>query len=734
LTKVNATFTAGIFILLWDRLARIAAIFGILAGSAGIVTSLAGLTIMSPFLGPAAVLTGIAIGCSIRPNALTRVIASACAFFVLVLTFRMPAFNAIGLTLIAAALLLFQIKRLPTVAQVFALLAGFLGLVGVAVYIRSAAALVPGLITAVFGAGTLCLRPDEALMALVGGRSASGRAARRIVLASLGVPFGLIVIALILQRAGVNANLRGVPGLGLLVLIAFIVTPVVWALRTSEGRYRQLFESNPHPMWVFDTETLAFLAVNDAAVAKYGYSAEEFLKMTIRDIRPPEDLHTLEKNVGSTPRGYEQTSTWRHLKKDGTVIDVEISSHDISFSGRQARLVLATDVTEKRRIEAQLLRAQRMESIGTLAGGIAHDVNNALGPIIMGIELLKIKNNDKATENLLDLMDASAQRGANIVAQVLTFARGIEGEKQAIQPRHLISNIESMILGTFPKSLNISTYVAKDLWTVMGDATQLDQVLLNLCVNGRDAMPDGGSLTIRAENKMVDEHYARLNLEAKAGPYVVIEVADTGAGIPPRNLEKIFEPFFTTKEMGKGTGLGLSTARAIVKSHDGFMNAYSELRKGTSFKVYLPAVTSSETVRAQARIAELPLGQGELILVVDDETAVRDISRITLESHNYRVMTAADGAQAVGFYAQNAGAVSAVLLDMMMPIMDGTATIRALESVNPHAKVIAASGLVDKVLHAGQSDQVSPIVRAVLAKPFTAETLLKTLHEVLGSA
>ncbi len=503
------------------------------------------------------------------------------------------------------------------------------------------------------------------------------------------------------------------------------------ALSASEANYRILFENNPRPMWVYDAETLAFLAVNDAAIAQYGYPRDEFLRMTIKDIRPSEDVDHLVENLAATPKRLEQTGSWRHQKKDGTVMDVEIASHELPFVGRPARLVLANDITEKKKIEAQLLRAQRMESIGTLAGGIAHDLNNVLTPILMAVQLLKDRFRDPANQNLFETLETSAKRGANIVRQVLTFARGVEGERISIEPKHILANMEKMLGQTFPKSIQVRADIPSGLWMILGDPTQLDQVLLNLCVNARDAMPHGGKLTISAANTVLDEHYVRMNLQAKVGPYVVIEVADTGKGIPPGMLDKIFEPFFTTKEIGEGTGLGLSTVSAILKSHGGFVNVYSEIGKGTSFKVYFPAKESVETREAAVLQTELPIGNGELILIVDDETAVRDIAQLTLESYNYRVITAKNGAEALAYYAQQCGEIRAVLLDMMMPIMDGPATIRALETINPNVKIIAASGLLENAKNGGSSGNMGPTVRAVLAKPYTAEKLLKTLHAVM---
>ena len=389
---------------------------------------------------------------------------------------------------------------------------------------------------------------------------------------------------------------------------------------------------------------------------------------------------------------------------------------------------------EKRRIEQQLLRNQRMESVGTLAGGVAHDLNNILSPILMVAELLKEKLTDPHQLSLLETLELSAKRGAGIVRQVLTFARGTQGERIALQPRHLLQNMNKMLRETFPKSIHLDTEIPKDLWMVLGDATQIDQVLLNLCVNARDAMPAGGRIKISAQNVILDEQFARFNIDSKAGPYVVLEVADTGMGIAPDIVEKIFEPFFTTKEIGRGTGLGLSTVRAIVKSHGGFIHVYSEVGRGTQFKIYLPATLPDLAAEQRKQDSALPRGNGELILVVDDETSIRDMTKLTLELFDYGVITAANGAEAVAHYARRSADVAVVLLDMMMPVMDGQATIRALEAITSGVKIIATSGLVDNAKYASAHAGTPSVVRSVLAKPFSAAQLLTVLHKVVTQA
>ena len=334
-------------------------------------------------------------------------------------------------------------------------------------------------------------------------------------------------------------------------------------------------------------------------------------------------------------------------------------------------LTVDTDITEKKLLEAQFFRAQRLESIGTLASGIAHDLNNILTPILAAAQLLplKLKNLDDRSQLLLQLLEVNARRGADLVKQVLSFTRGVEGKRVILQMRHLIGEIERILRETLPKSIEVDVKASHDLWTVFGDSTQLHQVLMNLCVNARDAMPLGGTLTIAASNQWIDETDVRTNLEAKVGPYCVLSVADTGTGIATEILDRIFEPFFTTKELGSGTGLGLSTIVGIIKSHGGFITVSSQLSKGTEFKVFLPAVMIREA--APIENPELHRGDGNLILVVDDEAPVRESLRITLEDYNYQVLTACNGVDAIEVYSQHQHRIQLVLIDLMMPLMDG---------------------------------------------------------------
>ena len=395
--------------------------------------------------------------------------------------------------------------------------------------------------------------------------------------------------------------------------------------------------------------------------------------------------------------------------------------------GQPMRMIgIHMDITEKKQLEAQFLRAQRLESLGTLASGIAHDLNNILTPILAGVQLLPLKfpNLNEQTRQMLKTLEASAQRGAGLVKQILSFARGVEGKRVCLQVNHLLLEIEKIIQQTLPKSINIHIDISPDLWMISGDATQMHQVFMNLCVNGRDAMPDGGTLQISAKNLFIDEQYARMHLDANVGSYVVITVADTGTGIPPDILHRIFDPFFTTKEVGKGTGLGLSAVLGIVKSHGGFVDVHSEVNKGSQFNVYLPA--NQSTVPAIDDQLELLSGQQELILVVDDEAAICETTKTILEIYNYQVLTASDGLEAVTLFTEHHAQIQGILIDMMMPSIDGLTIIPLLRQFNPSVYVVAMSGLnsTEAVIQAESAG-----CQGFLPKPFTTKELLQILYK-----
>ncbi|HEY0077366.1 MAG TPA: PAS domain S-box protein [Pyrinomonadaceae bacterium] len=474
---------------------------------------------------------------------------------------------------------------------------------------------------------------------------------------------------------------------------------------------------------------------NKSAERIYGWVAEEAVGKTARELSLLTDGNSAQ--FERARRELLERGEWlgelAQRTRNGAEIVVE-SRWTLVHDERgqpSSILIINSDATEKRKVEAQLLRAQRMESIGTLAGGIAHDLNNVLSPILMAVQILQLKATDPDSAQWLEILQSNAERGADMVRQVLSFARGMEGERVAVQSKHVVKDIVKILKDTLPKSIGIKFQLPEELWIISADATQIHQVLMNLCVNARDAMPQGGELLIRAENVSLDENYARMHLEAKPGRYVLITVSDTGTGMTPEVLSRIFEPFFTTKAVGKGTGLGLSTALTIVRSHGGFMGVYSEPGKGTQFTVYLPALEMRETAaRVETKRAELPEGHGELILVVDDEESIRQITRGTLETFGYEVLTAGDGTEAVALYAQHRDRIRLVLTDMMMPFMDGPATIRALQKLDPQVKIIAASGLGGNEKSA---EALSAGVKKFLPKPYTAEKLLTTLAEVLNA-
>jgi len=387
-------------------------------------------------------------------------------------------------------------------------------------------------------------------------------------------------------------------------------------------------------------------------------------------------------------------------------------------------LTVNTDITEKKQLETQFLRAQRLESIGTLASGIAHDLNNALTPLLMSVYLLKSKLQDEEGQRLLDTLERNTRRSTELVKQVLLFARGTESERMPISVEPLIQEIEYIVKETFPKNIKIHTDIpAQSLCTISGNRTQLHQVLMNLCINARDAMPQGGTLQISAENIWIDATYARMNIDAKVGSYVVLTITDTGCGISAEILDRIFDPFFTTKELGQGTGLGLSTVLGILKGHGGFITVTSRLGEGTQFKIYLSAI---ETPFHQSLLTDCSLpatGQGELVLVVDDEEPIRNTTEVLLENYGYRVLTAADGIEAIALYAQHKLEINAVILDMMMPVMDGMTTMRMLQKIDPQVKIIAVSGL----MIGSKSSETGDLIKTFLPKPYTSDELLRAL-------
>jgi PAS domain S-box-containing protein len=469
---------------------------------------------------------------------------------------------------------------------------------------------------------------------------------------------------------------------------------------------------------------------NQRAERLYGWTSEEVLGKDVRGLLYKIDRAEFDRAMRAVLANGEWMGELRQVTKQERQVVVEARWTLVRDDVGRPRSILTinTDITEKKKMEAQFLRAQRMESIGTLAGGIAHDLNNVLSPVLMALQMLRAKLQDDEGQTLLGMLQANVERGSDMVRQVLSFARGVEGERIPIQPSHLLKEVAKVMRDTLPKNITVAIDASENLWAVSADATQFYQVLMNLCVNARDAMPDGGTLSIKAENATLDEVYARMHLEARKGSFVLITISDTGVGIPADIIDKIYEPFFTTKEYGKGTGLGLSTAVGIIKGHGGFINVYSEVGKGTQFRIYLPAVGPGAPESLDEKSRELPVGHGETILVVDDEAAIREIARGTLRAFGYEVLTAGDGTEAVALYARDKDRIKVVLMDMMMPFLDGSATIRALQRLDPGVRIVATSGLPTdaRALEAYHAN-----VRSFLPKPYTAEKLLITLADAL---
>jgi PAS domain S-box-containing protein len=388
------------------------------------------------------------------------------------------------------------------------------------------------------------------------------------------------------------------------------------------------------------------------------------------------------------------------------------------------------DITEKKSLEKQLLRAQRLESLGTLASGMAHDLNNLFMPILMGATLIKRFQPTEGTRKAIENIERAVKRGTDLVKQVLLFARGVEGSHVAIDVSGIITEVEAIAHSTFPKNVAFVTSIGRPLPPLTGDPTQLMQVLLNLCVNARDALQRGGQITVSATSTDVTERFATLHGGSGAGPYVALEVADSGSGMSQTVVDRIFEPFFTTKALGHGTGLGLSSAQGIVRSHGGFMTVSSEIGRGSTFGVYLPVRSESVGLTAIAPPAdeEPPRGNGELILVVDDEIEILEITRQTLEAFGFEVLTAEDGAQAIDLYVRHRAEIALVLTDMMMPVIDGPALIGVLRRMDPAVRVIAASGLGEPSHAAGEPGALTP---HFLVKPFSADLMVRTVAEVL---
>jgi PAS domain S-box-containing protein len=475
---------------------------------------------------------------------------------------------------------------------------------------------------------------------------------------------------------------------------------------------------------------------NKGAESLYGWTEAEVTGKNLHELLLPEITEAVAAAREVVRHNGEWQGDLRQRTRDEKEIVVQ-SRWTLVKNGEgnpKSQLIINTDVTDKKISEGQFLRSQRLESLGALSSGIAHDLNNMLAPIILASQLLRMRVDDSEGQHWLDTLDSTTQRGASLIKQVLTFAKGEEGDRVDLSVGHLIGEVATILKQTLTRAIQIQVSKAEDLWSVQGDPTQLHQVLMNLSVNARDAMQDGGRIHISAENVVIKESDPVIQKGGKPGMFVLVTVADTGGGISAELLDRIFDPFFTTKERGKGSGLGLTTVQTILKNHGGFVIVESELKRGTRFKVYLPALASSPVSKpTESSRPSLPRGRGETILLVDDEAPFREITQATLEKYGYNVLTAADGTEGLTAFMQNRSEVRLILTDIMMPVMDGAALIRSLQKMDVDVKFIAISGLLDTERAAVETAAPSAQVE-YLAKPFSTDNLLLTVSEVLARA
>jgi two-component system cell cycle sensor histidine kinase/response regulator CckA len=476
------------------------------------------------------------------------------------------------------------------------------------------------------------------------------------------------------------------------------------------------------------------LYCNQATIKLYGYTLEELRTLDTTELIVGEELPRFEeaRRVLALTGGWE--GELRQRTKDGRIVTVHARWSLVRNSAGfpRARLVINTDISRQKELETHLRRTQRMESLGTLASGIAHDLNNILSPILMAVEMLRMHASGAKDRQMLGVLESSVHRGSDIVHQMLAFARGSEGQLVPLHLKHVIREIETILSETFPKNIAITTDVPRDLPLVMGDATRIHQVLINLCVNSRDALPGGGTITVMARVSALNDAETRSYPGVKAGGFVTLSVIDDGSGIPEAVRERIFEPFFTTKEKGKGTGLGLSTVQSVAQSHGGFVTCVSTPGRGARFDVHFPAAAPASTSKAEEAASAIPLGAGETILVVDDDQSILLITRQILESYDHAALSASSGAVAVEALRDRQGSpVSLVLTDMAMPSMDGAAAIQALRKIDAGIPVILMSGLPPAM---DSPEVVGLGIQGIIGKPFKSEDLLILIREVIDAA
>ncbi|MHB8503844.1 MAG: response regulator, partial [Candidatus Acidiferrales bacterium] len=502
------------------------------------------------------------------------------------------------------------------------------------------------------------------------------------------------------------------------------------ALRKSESVFRLLFSHNPLPTWVMDDETLQFVQVNDAAVRQYGFSAEEFSRISLFDIRPEDQLVSGELSSQENGGSGRFQGVCKHRKKDGKDFEAEVISHPLDYAGRRVRLVVAQDISERHLLEQQLRQAQKMEAVGRLAGGVAHDFNNLLMVIKGHTELLisALPAADGISRKIAQI-DRAADRAAALTKQLLAFSR-----MQVLQPRvmnlnGIVEDMGKLLPRLIGEDVELGIRTAPGLGAIRADASQMEQIIMNLAVNARDAMPSGGRLIIETSNADLDRTYNSTHPIVQPGRYVLLAVSDTGTGMDADTQAHIFEPFFTTKEPGKGTGLGLATVYGVVKQSGGFIWMYSEVGKGTSFKIYLPRVDQPEDKGGiPLALAEAPRGT-ETILLAEDEQDVREVAREFLESGGYTVLEAHNGADALRLASEHKSSVDLLVTDMVMPGMTGRELARRLQHHHSGLGVVYMSGYTEHT--AAEAAQAEANMR-LLAKPFSRGSILRAVREALN--
>ena len=501
------------------------------------------------------------------------------------------------------------------------------------------------------------------------------------------------------------------------------------ALRDSEARYRLLFDANPTPLLLFDPATLRFLAVNDAAIRQYGYSREEFQQLTVAELRPPEDVPQLLEHLASPTADGMRRGRFRHRRRDGTVFEVDIVSHPMDVAGASARLVIATDVSERADLERQLRQAQKMEAVGQLAGGMAHDFNNLLSTILTTAELMGSElPADSALRDDLETIRTAAGHGATLTAKLLAFSRRKTLEYQSLAVDELLGEFARVVRRLIPESIELSLSLRAPGARIRADQGAVEQIVMNLVTNARDAMPGSGALTIATERAAMDEEFTRAHAGTRPGDYVVLSVRDTGAGMDADTLRRVFEPFFTTKPVGVGTGLGMSMVYGLVKQHQGYVDVASEAGAGTAVTVYLPEVEAEPPPAVAEEAPRSSASAGETILLVEDEPALRRVATRVLAKSGYRVLTAADGREALEMLEQQPR-VDLVITDVVMPRLGGNELIRELRERGRQVRVLFTSG------YPGRGDEREEMEPGFpfLTKPWTIPELLGAVRMALDA-